>query len=292
MPDRGAIAHLDGPAIASALGYREAVDALQDALRDGLDPELDPPRSAVSLEPGQLLAMPSSYRGAAVAKLVTVGGDPRIQGLCVVFEPVTLRPAAVLDAIALTLLRTAAVSALALRRLAAADPRRLVVFGTGPQARAHAAAIAELHPSLQPPEFVTRAGRPDLDPLLASADVICCCTTATTPLFDGGAVADGAVVIAIGSHQPDARELDAALLQRATVVVESRGSAAREAGDLILAGVDPATAVTLRELVAGGEVRRGAAPAVFKSTGMSWEDAVVAVAVAERAGLLTTDSGT
>jgi ornithine cyclodeaminase len=221
-----------------------------------------------------------------VTKLVTVGGDPRIQGLCVVFDPETLRPAAILDGVALTLLRTAAVSALALGRLAPGRARRLVIFGTGPQARAHAAAIAELLPSIEPAEFIGRAGGEDTDHLVASADVICCCTTAATPLFDGGLVRDGAAVIAIGSHQPDVRELDAALLRRAGVVVEARGAAGREAGDLIMAGLDVDDAVTLRELVGGAEVRSTGRPAVFKSVGMAWEDAVVAVAVASRAGLI------
>ncbi len=55
-----------------------------------------------------------------MVKLVTVGGEPRIQGVCVVFDAKTLAPAAVIDGIALTNLRTPAVSALAVR--AAGDP--------------------------------------------------------------------------------------------------------------------------------------------------------------------------
>ena len=54
--------------------------------------------------------MPSPSPATAV-KLVTVGGEPRVQGVCVVFDSATLAPAAVVDGIALTNLRTAAVSA-------------------------------------------------------------------------------------------------------------------------------------------------------------------------------------
>ena len=89
--------------------------------------------------------------------------------------------------------------------------------------------------------------------------------------------------MAIGSHEPDARELDAALLRRAgLVVVESRASARREAGDVLLAGLTDDDVVTLAELVnaaAGARHAGPAGPRVFKSTGMAWEDAVVASAL-------------
>jgi ornithine cyclodeaminase len=115
---------------------------------------------------------------------------------------------------------------------------------------------------------------PRRDELVAGADVICCCTTAREPLFDGDLVADHACVVAIGSHEPDARETDDRLARRATVVVESRSSALREAGDVIAAGLGPDDVVTLREVVGGAEIPPG--PRLFKSTGMAWQDAVVA----------------
>src|ERR1700754_257343 len=114
---------LDAGAVAR-LSYTKAVDALERALAGGFDPEADVPRSSVPVGGGELLVMPSV---AGAVKLVTVGGDPRIQGVCVVFDPETLAPVAVVDGIALTNLRTAAVSALAARRLAAPGARRLVV---------------------------------------------------------------------------------------------------------------------------------------------------------------------
>ena len=132
----------DAATIARALPHPAAVDALEAALRDGLDPDADPPRSSAAAEAGELLLMPSAAGGLGV-KLVTVApgnadrGLPRIQGVYVLFDPETLAPAALLDGIGLTDLRTSAVSALAVRHLAARPPRRLVVFGTGPQARAH-----------------------------------------------------------------------------------------------------------------------------------------------------------
>ncbi len=258
---------LDPPSVAAA------ADALEAALAAGLDPEAGPPRTIVPAGEGELLVMPAAFGPVAAVKLVTVGpAEPRVQGICVVFDTATLAPVALVDGIALTNVRTAAVSLVAVRRLAAPGARRLVVFGRGPQAQAHAAALG-----LAEVELLGRDD-PRRDELVAAADVICCCTTAREPLFDGSLVADHACVVAIGSHEPAARETDDRLAARATVVVESRGSALREAGDVlgaIEAGVlAEGDLVTLSELVGGAEIPAG--PRLFKSTGMAWEDAVVA----------------
>lgn len=256
---------------ASALSYAAAADALEAALA-GFDPEAAPPRSALPVGDGELLVMPAAVGPVAAVKLVTVGpAEPRVQGVCVVFDAATLAPVALVDGIALTNLRTAAVSLVAVRRLAVPEPRRAVIFGRGPQARAHAEALAI--------DDTVLLGRDDprRDALVAAADVICCCTTAREPLFDGDLVAEHACVVAIGSHEPAARETDDRLAERATVVVESRASALREAGDVIAAGLAAAELVTLRELVAGARIPPG--PRLFKSTGMAWEDAVVAGAL-------------
>ena len=119
--------------------------------------------------------------------------------------------------------------------------------------------------------------------LVAAADVICCATTAREPLFDGSLVADHATVVAIGSHEPQAREVDDALVRRATVVVESRVSALREAGDVIGAvaagALDEDSLVTLADVVCERVAVDFDRPRLFKSTGMAWEDAVVASAL-------------
>jgi ornithine cyclodeaminase/alanine dehydrogenase-like protein (mu-crystallin family) len=267
--------------LAERVSVTAAIDALDAALLAGLDPEADPPRGVLALAGGELLVMPSAAAGHAVVKLVTVGGQPRIQGVCVVFDATTLAPVALVDGIALTNLRTPAVSALAVRRLAATDARRLLVFGRGPQAHGHVAAIR----AVRPIEHVDMLGRdgPGVDELVRAADIVCCATTAREPLFDGSLVADHATVVAIGSHEPDAREVDDALVRRATVVVESRTSALREAGDVI--GAIAAGALREDSLVALADVVCGRVevdfdrPRLFKSTGMAWEDAVVASAL-------------
>jgi ornithine cyclodeaminase/alanine dehydrogenase-like protein (mu-crystallin family) len=275
---------LDADEVRRRLDAPAAADALEAALLGGLDPESDPPRGAVELDRGQLLVMPSAAAHHPVVKLVTIGGEPRIQGVCVVFDGETLAPMALVDGIALTNVRTAAVSALAVRHLAIPDARRLLVFGRGPQAHAHVEAMR----AVRPIELVDMVGRDQaragVDELVAAADIVCCCTTAREPLFDGSLVADHAVVVAIGSHEPGLRETDDALAARATLVVESRASALREAGDVILAieagATSPDALVTLAVLVRGDARPDPARPRLFKSTGMSWEDAVIAATLA------------
>ena len=295
----------DAAAITRRLPHAAAVDALEAALRGGLDPEADPPRTSAAATGGELLLMPSAAGGGLGVKLVTIGGDPRVQGVYVLFDGETLAPAAVLDGIGLTDLRTSAVSALAVRHLAAREPRRLVVFGTGPQARAHVRALRAVaaieHVALvgRDPsraealarELRTDPGAPDVaiagPEAVSEADVVCCCTTAREPLFDGDAVGDDAVVVAIGSHEPEAREVDERLAGRATVVVESRASALREAGDVIAAieagAIGRDALHGLAALVRGEVSPAPGRPRLFKSTGMAWEDLVLATAVHARA---------
>ena len=97
---------------------------------------------------------------------------------------------------------------------------------------------------------------------------------------------DDATVVAIGSHEPGAREVDEPLVARATVVVESRASALREAGDVI-AAIDAGALGAgdlhgLAELVRGEVAPAAGRPRLFKSTGMAWEDLVLARAVHAR----------
>lgn len=272
------IAHLDAEAVRRRLPVVAAVDALEEALRGGLDPEADVPRAVVEVAGGSLLVMPSAAAARPVVKLVTIGGRPRVQGVCIAFDGETLAPQAIVDGIAVTNLRTSAVSALAVRHLAAADARRLVVFGRGPQARAHVEAVR----AVRPIEHVDLLGRDDgkrAAAAVAAADIVCCCTTAREPLFDGALVPEHATVVAIGSHEPDVREVDDVLAARATVVVETSASALREAGDVILAvragALRAGEIVPLAAVVRGERAPVPGRPRLFKSTGMAWEDAVI-----------------
>ncbi|QTX03569.1 ornithine cyclodeaminase family protein [Agromyces archimandritae] len=182
---------------------------------------------------------------------------------------------------------------------AASAPLDVVVFGAGPQAEAHLATLRAVLDGRRALGTVTRvarrprrgavvAGSAEASTALAAAGLIVCATTAREPLFDGSLVRADAVVIAVGSHEPDARELDAALMGRASVIVEDPATALREAGDVVLAVaegfLDPASLIPMRDVVRGGARLPAGLPVVFKSTGMSWEDLAIAEAVANAAG--------
>lgn len=266
---------IDGDQVRSGCSFETAAEALEASLLAGLDPEADPDRAVLEVGKGQLLVMPAAFRGYATVKLATVGGEPRIQGIAVVFDADSLAPVATVDAVALTTLRTAAVTLVAVRRMARGPIGHLVVFGRGPQGLAHLAALREALEPARTTVLDSSATPTQRNAAVRSADLICCATTAREPLFDGDLVRDSALVVAVGSHEPTARELDAALLNRSSVVVESRRSALREAGDVVMAGLSESRLTTLPELVAGAELPDDR-PRVFKSTGMSWEDSVVA----------------
>jgi ornithine cyclodeaminase/alanine dehydrogenase-like protein (mu-crystallin family) len=304
----------------------DAVEVLHRALVDGLDPATGPARTAVDTAAGHLLLMPAEATERVGVKVVSVAPDnpgrglPRIQAVYLLFDSPTLRPVAALDGTALTSLRTPAMSAVAVRALAAPDASRLVVFGTGPQAWGHVQAIAAVRPvesvvvvgrdPARTAAFVerlaggcaaaragdvamggggaasgaavggaTRACRVGKAEDVAEADVVVCATTAGEPLFDGNLVRDGACVVAVGSHEPNRRELDTALMHRATVVVEDRATALREAGDVVLAGLDTPSLVPIADLVTGRASADPSRPSVYKSVGMAWQDLVVAAEI-------------
>ena len=300
---------VDADALESALPVGAAVDALGAALVAGLDPEHDGERTRLPAERGELLLMPSTTPTATGAKLVTVApgnpaaGLPLVQGLYVLFDGATLAPTAVLDGAALTALRTPAVSALAVRHLAAPDARRAVVLGTGVQALGHARALAAVLPltrldvvgrrpgsadalarALRGHGVPAVAGGPgDVADVVGAADVVVCATTSPTPLFDGALLADHALVVAIGSHTPGTREVDTTTATRGSVVVESVASALREDGDVLLpvaeGALDPAGLLTLAAVVRGAATPAAGRPRLFTGTGMPWQDLVVATAV-------------
>jgi ornithine cyclodeaminase/alanine dehydrogenase-like protein (mu-crystallin family) len=283
-----------------------AIDALEAAFR-ATDPPGGALRSHVDTLAGSLLLMPASAEAGLGVKLVALTpanpgrGLPFIHATYVLFDAETQVPEAVLDGSALTALRTAAVSGLATRHLARDDATRLAIFGAGVQARAHLEAmcavrrvtdLAVISRSPGPAEALVAEGRRrglsaevGETAAVVDADLVCTCTTAREPLFDGTILRAGAHVNAVGSYQPTTRELDTETVRRARVVVETRDVALAEAGDLIIPMQEGAIGnehlvADLAELVRGAAVRRSPDDVtVFKSVGMAFEDLVVARAI-------------
>ena len=299
---------IDADQLAELMPMANAIDAVRTALARGFDPASDPPRAVLPVSRGQLLLMPAEVgpdvgvKVASVAPANPTVGRPRIQAVYVLMDAETLSPACLFDATMLTTLRTPAVSAVAADLLAGPESARLVVFGAGPQGLAHIEALRLIRPIADVTVVVRDAERlaasvdrvaatgvavaaGDAD-AVAEADIVVCATTAAEPVLDSRWVRDDSCVVAIGSHEPDRRELPAELLARATVVVEERKAACREAGDVVLAIeaglLDADDLVELSDLTTGRQKVDRSRPRVFKSVGMSWEDLVVAAATHRR----------
>lgn len=291
--------------LAALVPMPAAIDALEAAFADGEGMD-GPPRTHHAVPDGDLLLMPAASAAGVGVKVVTVTtGNPArdlplIHGVYVLFAPGTQTPVALLDGAAITRLRTAAVSGLAARHLARPDASHLVVIGAGTQGRAHIEAMRAVRPvsrvtivsrSAGPAERLAadvRAGGLDAGvgtaDAVATADLVCTCTTSDTPVLAGDLLPDGVHVTAVGAYRPDVRELDTATMRRGRIVVEQREAALAEAGDLCVPIADgdltPDVIVAdLAEVVAGAVVRRDPTDlTVFKSVGLAIEDLVIAVA--------------
>lgn len=253
-----------------------------------------------------------SADSGAVAKFGSVNpgnaaaGLPTIHAVVSVLDPVTGRLTAVMDGAAVTTLRTAAASAVAVDALAAPDSADLAVLGSGTQALAHVRAIARVRDLKSvrlwspTPRHRARAARTLMDlgfpaepagtaeEAVRGACLVAACTLSTTPVVRGQWLAPGCTVVSVGSFEPTRREVDAEVLRRsATVVVDDPATAAEHAGPVVAAlasGEAP-------ELVALGEVLTGRATArtdpgdivYYNSVGLGIQDAAAAWAVVRAA---------
>ena len=288
----------------AALTMTAAVDALEGAFL-AEDPALAAPlRTSLATPAGTLLTMPAAGAAGVGVKLVTLSefnrqrGLPFIHAVYVLFDPETQRPEALVDGTELTAIRTAAVSALATRYLAKPDASRLAIFGAGVQATTHLEAMLAIRPirsvtvisrgTERAAGLVDRAiaagvsARVGTPGDIGEADLVCTCTTSAVSVFDGGNLAPGTHVNAVGAYLPDQREVDTEAVRRSRVVVETRDAALAEAGDLLIPIAEGAIApdhivADLAELVRGATVRTGPEDVtLFESVGLAFEDLAVA----------------
>jgi thiomorpholine-carboxylate dehydrogenase len=287
---------LDEAAVRSRLTMRALIPAMEEALRAlSAGEAVQPLRVMVPVaEHGGFLGSMPAYAGAQLgAKLVTF--FPRNQGihthhaLITLFRPDTGEPLVVMDGRLITEMRTAAVSAVATRRLARPDASVLAILGAGVQAQSHlealrlvrqfrdvrvwsphrAAAFAERH-GVRPARSAEEAVR--------GADVVVVATTSQTPVLCGAWLSPGTHVNAVGAPRPTWRELDDAALRHARLYVDSREAAQRESGDVIAAG---SVFAEIGEVVAGTKAGRDDAREItlFKSVGVAVADIASAALV-------------
>jgi ornithine cyclodeaminase/alanine dehydrogenase-like protein (mu-crystallin family) len=295
---------------------------------------VQPPAPRGSPLPGLMTLMPSIRHGGGAApdpdaayslKAICIfPGNPRLgkdahQGVVLLSSPDTGEPLALINASALTEIRTAAASVVATRLLARADARTLAIIGTGVQARAHAIALAQDHAARGRPlaeiriagrtpgraarlagELTTAAGVPvraagSAAEAVTGADIVVTATSSVTPVLERAWLADGTHINAVGACFPHTRELDSATMSAAAVFADSRESALAESGDVRLALAEHSIPpVHIRAEI--GELLTGTGPmpgrpgdrdiTVFESLGLAVEDLAAAQGVYRKAARL------
>ncbi|MGZ8476282.1 MAG: ornithine cyclodeaminase family protein [Candidatus Limnocylindria bacterium] len=307
---------LSGDQIRRAVPMADMLDAVEAAYRDvAAGRDRSPQRIHVPVDAGDLLLMPGIRTGASgfSVKLVTVvasnveRGLPTVQAVVLWFDAATGRPVALIDGPTLTAMRTGAASGVATRLLARADASVAAIIGVGAQAEWQLRAVLAARPIRrvlvyargdEGREAFARRMSDELGldveavssarEAVEAADVLCCATTSSTPVFDAAWLRDGAHVNGVGAYRLGMIELPPELFARASLVaVDSRAAAMAEAGDLVSAIEDG----HVREdaLVEIGSVeaswvsqRPPDAITAFKSVGLAIQDVAAAELIVGR----------
>ncbi len=303
------------------LAMDACIDAMATALVDLTSGRLAQPLRGGFAPPGAagLMAWMPAHRGgpdpAFAAKLLCVVPDnPRRgldahQGAVILLDGRTGELRAVIDASAVTAIRTAAVSAVATRCLARADAAELAIVGTGVQAERHLAAIPLVRPirrariagrsAERARAFVARVRAPagvevvaaeSAEAAVRGADVIVTVTSSPTPVVDVAWLSPGAHVAAVGASRPPARELSPESVAACSLFVDRRQSLEGEAAEWQegvargLFGPDHVRA-EIGEVLAGTRPGRTSAAEItlFRSLGLAAEDLAAAELAWKRA---------
>jgi ornithine cyclodeaminase len=272
----------------------------------------NPPRQAMWLpdKTGLLGMMPACTGNSNLMGLKAVSVFPgnqgtefdSHQGVVLLFETAHGRLLSILDATAITAIRTAAVSGAATRLLAREDADRLAILGSGVQARSHLEAMLLVRSIKQVKVWSRtyahavsfakqiREQRGIQAEAIASAreavegtHLICTTTAASEPVLMGEWIASGAHINAVGSSTALARELDAAAVVKSRLFVDWRPSAVHEAGDFIVPkkdGIigDDHIKGEIGEILLGRISGRESSEEItlFKSVGLAVEDVAAA----------------
>jgi len=278
-----------------------------------------PLRINLFTQEGLGLYMPAYLKemGALACKVVTSYVNnpakhnlPTILGKVLLQDPETGDVICIMDGGYLTAVRTGAASGVATRYLAREDRGQKVgVFGAGAQGRTQLWAmtvardiakayvydvhdeavsrfIAEMTSKLQ--MDIVRAKSPEQ--ILEDADIICTASSSPTPLFDGSLVREGTHINGVGSHTPNARELDTAVIKRSKIIADSSDACLREAGDIMIpiqeGAIDKSHLYAeLGEVIIGKKSGRADAREItlFKYNGLAIQDVAAAKLVYDKA---------
>ena len=304
--------------VESVLTMEDCITAVEAAFRELAQAHvIMPQRAAIKVADGNglFLGMPAYIGGdmnALGVKVVTVYPDnpskhdlPTVLGTLLLCDPATGKASAIMDAGFLTAVRTGAASGVATRYLANEDAKICTVFGAGVQARKQLEAVHIVRPLekvhvIDVREDAAKAfaqdmgadlGIPvtattDAEAAVREADIVVTASSSHDPVFDGDWLQPGTHINNVGSHSPDARELDTTTVKRSKFVADLREANLAEAGDILIPIREGA--VTEEHIHASlGEIILGTRPGrespeeitVFKSCGLAIQDVSTALAV-------------
>lgn len=304
--------------VISVLDMKDDIDFLKKAFLEMANGTAVLPLRIGIRPPGGLsLYMPAFLQemNALACKVVTVYKDnpvkhdlPTTIGKVLLQDSKTGEVICIMDGGYLTAVRTGAVSGLATDYLARKDEGQVcAIFGAGVQAKMQLWAVAEVRKLSKAlvydisseasekfcAEMSEKLGIPvevgTIDECTV-ADIICTATSSPSPIFDGTRVMPGAHINGIGSHSPNARELDSEIIKRSLVVADAYDACLNEAGDIMMPIEEGV--ITKEHLHADlGEIVSGKMPGrteegqitLFKSNGLAIQDAATAKLVYDKA---------
>jgi ornithine cyclodeaminase/alanine dehydrogenase-like protein (mu-crystallin family) len=257
---------LSNKEVLELLPIKECIPVMREALIALAAGKVHQPLRTIVRPPdatGVMGLMPSYVSGDSAAfglKAVCVfpgnpaKGKDAHQGAVLLFSAETGELLAMMNASAITAIRTASVSGVATDVLARADACRLAILGSGVQARSHLVAMSQVRLvkrcriasrdfehaqnfaeemrsdfsfALEPVETVEEA--------LEGADLIVTATNAVEPIVRREWISAGAHLNVVGSSTPHAREVNSETMAAASLFVDRRESTINEAGDYLMA---------------------------------------------------------
>lgn len=273
--------------IAGVLEWAPLIDTVERALISLSAGEVEQPVRQMVPVPGKdaiIAAMPAVGTAMAV-KVVTLfhgnaGTDlPTHQAVIMVFDVDNGAPLATMDGRLITEMRTAAGSAAAARKFAVDAPEIVTIMGSGVQAKAHAAALAEVRPigELRLWSRTENTGRAaaeeigatfvaDPEQAVRDADIVATTTSATEPVLMGDWLKPGAFVASVGWNGADGRELDDGAMAN-TVIVEDTATALDQGGNIRGSGCE--IFAEAGEIYAGGKSVPAGATVIYDSVGVA-----------------------
>jgi ornithine cyclodeaminase/alanine dehydrogenase-like protein (mu-crystallin family) len=311
------------------LSMQDCIEVQTRALRALAEGRVHQPLRSAVVAPGAagiLGLMPSYLSGARggvyglKAVCVFPGnsalGKDSHQGAVLLFSGETGELVSVMDASAITAIRTAAVSAVATRLLAKEDAGDLAIIGAGVQARVHFEAMALVRPIRRARvasrnfesarKFAGELGKnasvdieavDSVEAAVTGADLIVTATTAREPLLKRAWLRAGAHLNVVGSSVRTTREIDTETMKAASLFVDRRESTLNESGDYLKAASEGAIGpdhikAELGEILTGERPGRTSPDEItlFKSLGLGIEDLASAEYLYEKAAGSRTGS--